>query len=313
MKILLTSSSFYTTPGYHHELLAQTGYQVDYKKGPLKEEELLPVIAEYDAVLCGDDEYTEKVLATGKAGKLKAVSKYGIGLDKIDLAAARQLEIPVKNCPGVNKVSVAEHVFALLLTFSRNIHKEHEATLRKQWPRTGGEEIMGKTMGIIGLGNIGKEVAKRAAAWGLQVIAYEKQADPDFITSHPVTLVDDMASLLRKSDIISLHLPLTQDTRNIITTELLDNVKENGVVIINTARGGLLSTHTIRQGLASGKIRGYLTDVLEEEPMSAHEELAGLEGVIITSHIGSKTRQNVERQGEMAIQNLVELLEKYSG
>lgn len=313
MKILLTSSSFYTTPGYHHDLLAQTGYQTDYKKGPLKEEELLPIIAEYDAVLCGDDEYTEKVLTTGKAGKLKAISKYGIGLDKIDLEAARKLDIPVKNCPGVNKVSVAEHVFALLLTFSRNIHKEHEATLRKQWPRTGGEEIMGKTMGIIGLGNIGKEVAKRAMAWGLKVIAYEKQADPDFTATHSVALADDVASLLCESDIISLHLPLTQETKNIITTELLENVKDSGVIIINTARGGLLSTDTVKLGLASGKIKGYLTDVLEEEPITANEGLAGLEGVIITSHIGSKTRQNVERQGEMAIRNLVALLSAYTG
>lgn len=311
MRILLTSSSFESTPGMHHQLLKDTGYEVEYKKGPLKESELLPVIDKYDAVLCGDDEYTEKVLRAGKAGKLKAISKYGIGLDKINLSAAKELGIPVKNCPGVNKVSVAEHVFALLLTYCRNIHTEHMATIRKEWPRQGGEEIFGKTLGIIGLGNIGKEVAKRALALGLNVIGYEKNPDFDFIADSGIKLTDDMAVLCERSDYISLHLPLTEETRNIIREEHLA-ARENGIIIINTARGGLISTPVIRNGLASGKIKGYLTDVLEEEPISATEELAGLSGVIITSHIGSKTRENVQRQGEMAVKNLVELMKNYS-
>ena len=121
MKVLVTTTSFQDTPGRHQQLLNEQNYTLDYLRGPVKEEELVPIIQNYDAVLCGDDEYTRKVLEKGKSGKLKYISKYGVGLDKIDLTAAKELNIPVKNCPGVNQISVAEHVLALLLSFENEI------------------------------------------------------------------------------------------------------------------------------------------------------------------------------------------------
>ena len=135
MKILLTTTSFQDTPGRHQELLYSQGFEIDKLRGPITEAELLPIIANYDAVICGDDEYTEAVIAKGVAGKLKYISKYGVGLDKIDLDAAKKYGIPVTNCPGVNQISVAEHVLALLFTFSRHIHLEYNVTQQGKWKR----------------------------------------------------------------------------------------------------------------------------------------------------------------------------------
>ncbi len=155
MKILLTSTSFHDTPGKHQELLKAQGFLIDTLRGPIFESDLIPIIKNYDAVICGDDEYTRKVLTLGKGGNLKYISKYGVGLDKIDLVAAKELGIPVSNCPGVNQVSVAEHVLALLLSFEKNIHTQYQTVQNGSWKRRTGNEIFGRTIGIIGLGAIG--------------------------------------------------------------------------------------------------------------------------------------------------------------
>lgn len=309
MKILLTSTSFKDTPGKHQELLMAQEYDIDFLRGPLSEDVLLPIIQQYDAVLCGDDEYTKKVLTLGKKGKLKYISKYGVGLDKIDLIAAEELNIPVTNCPGVNQVSVAEHVLALLLTFEKNIHLQYQTTKQGSWKRLTGNEIFGKTIGIIGLGAIGKELAKRANALGLNVLVYDLFRDIDFLKENNyITFVDDVEQLYVKSEIISLHVPLTAKTEHLINSEVIFNKLKLQPIIINTARGKLVETNAIIEGLQKSKIRAYLTDVLETEPISQNEKLMGLDNVIITPHVGSRTNQSVERQGLMAVNNLIGLI-----
>ncbi|GAL65304.1 D-3-phosphoglycerate dehydrogenase [Jejuia pallidilutea] len=160
MKVLLTTTSFQDTPGVHQDLLYSQGFKVDTLRGPILEEELLPIIQNYDAVICGDDEYTEAVIKKGVEGNLKFISKYGVGLDRIDLEAAKKYNVPVTNCPAVNQVSVSEHVLALLFTFERNIHLQYNSVQSGSWKRWIGHEIEGKTIGIIGLGAVGKELAK---------------------------------------------------------------------------------------------------------------------------------------------------------
>jgi D-3-phosphoglycerate dehydrogenase len=304
MKILLTSTSFQDTPGLHHDLLNKQSFEISRLRGPLKEEVLLDIIQDYDGIICGDDEITRKVIEKGLSGNLKVISKYGIGLDKIDLDAAKELNIPVTNCPGVNQVTVAEHVFALLLSFAKNIIPENQFIKDQKWVRLIGFELSGKTLGIIGTGNVGKEVVKRAAAFGMNVIAFDKYQDLQFAKKYEVTYCENINELIQKSDIISLNLSLLPETKHIINSTSLKYIK-NEIVIVNTARAGLVDENAIISGIESGKIKAYLTDVLEEEPMRLNHPFLNYNNIIITPHIGSRTYENVVNQGKMAVENLL--------
>lgn len=310
MKVLLTSTSFQDTPGKHQELLYSQGYTIDTLRGPIPESELLPIIAEYDAVICGDDDYTEAVIRKGVSGKLKYISKYGVGLDRIDLEAAEKYGIPVKNCPGVNQVSVSEHVLALLFTFEKNVHLQYNSTKEGSWKRWVGHEIQGKTIGIIGLGAVGKELAKKASALGMKVLAFDIFKDEQFLTAHPeVSFENDLDRIYSYADVISLHLPHTPESEKMINEEVIFNKIKKKPILINTSRGMLVDSHAVIKGLKEGKLRGYLADVLAQEPMVEDEVLRGVENIIITPHVGSRTFQSVERQGSMAVNNLIKLVE----
>lgn len=308
MKVLLTSTSFQDTPGRHQELLNNQGFEIDVLRGPLFENEVLEIIDQYDALLCGDDELTAAVLEKGKSGKLKYISKYGVGLDKIDLIKAKELGIPVSNCPGVNQVSVAEHVFALLLSFAKNIHLEYNVTKAGGWKRYVNREIFGKTIGIAGLGAIGKEVAKRGPAFGLKVIAFDPYVDKQFAIDNNIELMSSFAAMAEMSDIITLHIPHTVQTDKIINSNLVQNNLKKGVIIVNTARGKLVDMEAIELGLRNEIIGGYLTDVLDIEPMPENYPMKDWNNVLITPHIGSRTYESVERQGLFAVQNLLKMI-----
>lgn len=308
MRVLLTSTSFQDTPGKHQELLYKQGFEIDTLRGPIKEAPLLEIIANYDAVICGDDEYTERVIAKGVAGKLKYISKYGVGLDKIDLEAAKKYDIPVTNCPGVNFDSVAEHVLALLFTFEKNVHLQHNSTQQGSWKRWVGHEIMGKTIGIVGLGAIGKALAKKCNALGLKVMAFDIYRDEQFLGENRfVNFIASIDEIYQAADIISLHVPLTPKTEHLISHDVLFNSLKKTPIIVNTSRGKLVDSQAIIEGLKKEKIRGYLADVLDTEPMTENEPLKGVENVIITPHVGSRTFQSVQRQGVMAVENLLKL------
>ncbi len=309
MKILLTSTSFQDTPGEHQHLLNSQNFDVDYLRGPVTEDILLPIIHDYDAVICGDDEYTRSVLRKGKEGRLKYISKYGVGLDKIDLEAAKDFDIPVKNCPGVNQVSVAEHVLALLFTFEKNIHLQYQSTKEASWERMIGTEIFGKTIGIIGLGAIGKELAKRSVALGMKTLSFDLERNEEFLGNHPeVHFIENLDQLFKESDIISLHIPHTGKTEGIISRDVIFNKLNKAPILINTSRGKLVDSSAVIDGLNSKKLKAYLTDVLEVEPIEEREILRRIDNVIITPHVGSRTYQSVEKQGAMAINNLLEMI-----
>lgn len=310
MKILLTSTSFQDTPGSHHDLLLTRNYEISRVRGPINELKMLELIADYDAVLCGDDEYTRKVLEKGKNSKLKFVSKYGVGLDKIDLDAAKELGIPVTNCPGVNQVSVAEHVLALLFTFEKNIHLQYNTTQQGSWNRLIGNEVQGRTIGIIGLGAIGKVLATKASALGLKVLGFDLYKDESFLKANPsVTFVENTDDIFANSDIISLHVPHTKTTEKMINASVIEEKIKKTPILINTSRGMLIDTDDVIDALDSGKLRGYLTDVLSHEPMREDDKLKGVDNVIITPHVGSRTYQSVVRQGTMAVQNLFKMID----
>lgn len=308
-RVLITSTSFQDTPGDHHAFLESMEWEVDFLRGPLKESEIAQHIANYDGVICGDDEYTKNVIKIGVKGKLKVLSKYGVGLDKIDIIAANEFGLKVTNCPSVNFVSVAEHALSLLFTYAKNIHHQYNSVQRGRWYRMIGNEISGKTIGIIGLGSVGKEMAKKSLALGLKVIAYDIRTDQDFKNFFSeINYANDLDKIFFESDIISLHTPLNEKTKYLINDEVVQNKLRKKPIILNTARGALVDSKSIISGLNSKKIKAYLTDVLENEPIKKDDILLNNDNIIITPHIGSRTYENVSKQALFSIKNLAKHL-----
>lgn len=306
MRILLTTTSYQDCPGNHHALLESTGAEIVRERGPLPEAKMLELAGEFDAFLCGDDEITQAVIEKSLP-KLKVIAKYGIGVDKIDVKYATEKQIPVSFCPGVNHTTVAEHVFMLLLALNKNLMEQANTTAAGGWKRMTGHEIMGKTIGIIGLGRIGREVAIRANAFGMHCIGYDLYWPEDFAKEQKVKRMEGIAELLRESDIVSLHTNLTEETRDMICAESLQLMKP-GAILINCGRGELTNTTDIAAALESGQLGGYGADVLDQEPPPADHPLLGAKNCIITPHVGSRTFESVQRQAGMATQNLVNLL-----
>tara|TARA_B100001057_G_C22856011_1_gene952707 strand:- start:2040 stop:2975 length:936 start_codon:yes stop_codon:yes gene_type:complete len=307
LKILLTSTSFQDTPGSHHELLENTGYAITKLRGPLEEKVMLSVIDKFDAIICGDDEITKAVIEKGVNSRLKVISKYGSGLDKIDLDAAKAFNLPVSNCPAVNQTTVAEHVFALLLSYVKNIIPEHEYVQEARWKRLIGKDIGGKTLGVMGTGNVGKEVIKRGLAFGMNILAFDKFPNHEFSSQHGITYAASAEEIYQKSDIITLHIYLDNDSRNLINKKAISAMKK-GIIIVNTARAELVKKSDLLDEIESGKIGGYLTDVLEKEPIEEQHPYLNNPKIVITPHIGSRTYENVVKQGTMAVQNLINQL-----
>jgi D-3-phosphoglycerate dehydrogenase len=303
MKILLTTTSFQDTPGAHHQILEDAGFEIIRERGPLPEKRMLELVGEVDAFLCGDDEITSKVIDHGLP-QLKVVSKYGIGLDKIDVEYLTAKGIPLTFCPGVNHTTVAEHTFALMLALFRKLIKEANHVANGEWVRITGNEIMGKTLSIIGLGRIGKEVAIRANAFGMKVIGFDLFWDDDFAQNHKVVRAQSIDEALNAGDIVSLHVNLSDETRALINKDRISKMKD-GVVILNCARGEIIHTQDLIDALHSGEIGGYGTDVLDIEPPPSDHPMLRAPNTVITPHIGSRTFESVERQATMAAKNLV--------
>jgi len=303
MKILLTTTSFQDTPGPHHQILEDAGFEIIRERGPLPEKRMLDLVGDIDAFLCGDDEITSKVIDRALP-RLKVVSKYGIGLDKIDVEYLTGKGVPLTFCPGVNHTTVSEHTFALMLALFRKLVKEANHVAKGEWVRVTGNEIMGKTLSIIGLGRIGKEVAIRANAFGMKVIGYDLYWDEDFARGNQIIRAKSIDEALEQGDVVSLHVNLSDETRELINRERLSKMKD-GVVILNCARGEIIHTQDVIDALHAGKIGGYGTDVLDVEPPPPDHPMLNAPNTVITPHIGSRTFESVERQATMAARNLV--------
>jgi len=303
MKVLLTTTSFQDIPGAHHQLLADAGLELVTERGPLSESQMLELVGDFDAILCGDDEITGSVIDQALP-KLKVISKYGIGLDKIDTEYVSAQNIPLTFCPGVNHTTVAEHTFALMLALFRKIVEEANYVASGQWVRVTGNEIMGKAISIVGLGRIGKEVAVRAEAFGMKIFAFDLYWDEEFAKKYSIHRCDSITDCLASGDVVSLHVNLTDETRDLINQSSLHAMKK-GVIILNCARGELVNTADLLQSLDSGQVAGYGADVLDQEPPSPDHPLLKAPNTVITPHIGSRTYESVQRQATMAANNLI--------
>ena len=267
---------------------------------------MLELVGELDGLLCGDDAITAAVIDKALP-RLKVIAKYGIGIDKIDMNHATERGIPVTFCPGVNHTTVAEHTFALLLAVVRNLIEEVDITRRGDWTRITGTEIMGKTMAIAGLGRIGKEVALRARVFGMRVKAFDLYWDEEFAKTHEVVRCESLEEVLADADVISLHVNLTDETRNMLDAENISKLKD-GAIVLNCARGELVDSSAMLAALESGKLGGYGTDVLDQEPPPKDHPLLNAPNTVITPHIGSRTFESVQRQAGMAVRNLIHVM-----
>lgn len=303
MKVLLTTTSFQDIPGPHHEQLKEAGFELICDRGPLPESRMLELVGEIDAFICGDDEITKAVVDRALP-RLKVISKYGIGLDKIDVDYVTEKGIPLTFCPGVNHTTVAEHTFALLLALSRQLITEANHCASGEWVRLTGHEIMGKTISIIGLGRIGKEVAIRAKAFGMKAIGFDLYWDEEFAQKYEVKRCDNIEEALNNGDVISLHVNLTDETRDLINKERISKMRD-GVIILNCARGEIVNSNDLAEALQTDKVGGYGADVLDQEPPPADHPILKAKNTVITPHIGSRTYESVQRQAGMAAQNLI--------
>jgi D-3-phosphoglycerate dehydrogenase / 2-oxoglutarate reductase len=326
-RVLVSTSSFLDTPGAHVDKLNGTGYQLTSARGPLSEQELINLITEgekFDAFLCGEDEFSASVMQAAMP-RIKVISKYGVGLDKIDVNEAQKLGIKVTNTPGVNHTTVTELTFGLLLALARKIPEQNTLVHRGEWRRYTGTELAQKTLGIFGFGRVGKEVAKRAMAFGMNVLVY----NTSWSSAHSA-LVDDLSrmfsdnsisdfsptirrsqkddEILSRSHFISLHMNLSRDNMHFLNRRRI-LLCRRGVYIINVSRGGLVDQKAMADAVRSGYVAGYAADVVDPEPIRSDNPLLGLSNVILTPHIGSRTHESVVRQGIAAVNNVINVLD----
>ncbi|QNN22274.1 phosphoglycerate dehydrogenase [Planctomycetales bacterium ZRK34] len=309
MRILLTTTSYQDTPGAHHAALEASGFDVVRARGPLNEQQMLDLTAEsgpFDGTLNGDDHFTPKVI-DALLPQCKVIAKYGIGLDSIDVPYATSKKIPVLFTPGVNHTTVAEHAIGLMIALAKHFWPHMRAVKEGSWKRITGNELMGKTLGVLGMGRIGKEVLTRGIAFGMKPVAFDEYWDEDFAKQHGVEKAASAEDVLKVADVVSLHMPMTDKTAKFINADRLATMKD-GSIIINTARGGLVDEPAVADACRSGKLKGYGGDVLETEPMKSPHIFQELDNIIITPHVGSRTFESVERQAMRATQNIVNFL-----
>lgn len=318
-KILITPKSFSQAGDAAYKPLREAGFEVvENKTGKtLDEAQLMEQCADIDGIIVGIDPLTEAVLKSAK--KLKAISKYGAGLDNIDLKAAADLGIKVERAAGTNAVSVAELAIGLFFSLARSIPAVSVITKSGKWDRVKGVELTGKTVGIVGFGNIGREVARMASGLGMKVLTYDPllEADAHSRESSPLkelkecirkysVKTDGLDQVIKEADFLTLHLPLTGETKHMINRDTLASMKKTAY-LVNTARGELVDEDALYDALKNGVIAGAAEDVFSTEPPEGHKLLT-LDNFLLTSHIGGFTVEAVEKMAVRSAINLVNML-----
>jgi D-3-phosphoglycerate dehydrogenase len=305
-RVLVTATSYgKNDPRLKTELEATVGEVIYNPTGkPLSSAEVASLLPGVDGYIAGLDEIDRPALE--KADRLKVIARYGVGVDRVDLEAAREKGILVTNTPGANSSSVAELALALMLALARQLPAAAAATKAGRWPRLAGIAIEGKTVGIIGLGAIGQLLARRLGGFDCRILAYEPQPDMVFVYANQVELVS-MEELLGQSDFISLHLPLLPATRCLVNQEFLEQMKP-GACLINTSRGEVIDEEALFMALQSGYLRGAGLDAFIIEPPDPANPLLGLPHVIATPHLGAQTDAATSNMGWLALQDCLSVL-----
>jgi D-3-phosphoglycerate dehydrogenase len=292
------------------EVLGQDGQIEVVTKTGLKEAELIAIADQFDGIVVrSQTKINQAVMAA--ASRLKVVGRAGVGVDNVDVEAATARGIVVMNTPGGNTISTAEHTFSLLLSLARSIPQAHASIKAGQWDRKTfqGVELCNKTLGIIGMGRIGSEVARRAIAFGLRVIVYDPYLALSRAKSLQVELADQLTPVLEQADFITVHMPLTPETQGILNAKTMAQCKK-GVRLINCARGGLINEADLLAALKSGQVAGAALDVYEQEPPPKDFPFRDLPNVVLTPHLGASTAEAQESVGIEVAEQIYDYLVK---
>ena len=307
MKILVTPTSLQADSGSPalEELRAFSDDLVfNPSKKPMGEDELIEALQGCEGYVAGLDFITAKVFEN--CPDLKVISRYGVGYDRVDIEAAKKHGVIVTNTPGVNAEAVGELAFGLLLAVARKIPKLDQDTRAGGWMRSTGFECYGKKICILGLGAIGKVVARCAQGFGMSVSAYDPYINEAYCEENGIAVVG-FEEGIKEADVISLHLPLMDSTRHILDKKAIDSMKQ-GAVIINASRGGLIDEEAAYEALKSGRLGGLGLDAFEEEPPK-DSPLFEFDNVVVTPHTGAHTKEATINMASMSVRNLIEVFQ----
>lgn len=307
--VMITPTSMQHRPSPFADLLERAGFEVRYPTNPelvmglTGGEETIRQLKGIDAIIAGGEYFTPAVL--DGLPELRVIARAGVGFDRVDVAAATRRGIPVTVTPTANHEAVAEHAITLLLATVRSIVSTSRQIAAGQWPRRTLGTVRGKTLGIVGLGRIGRSTAVRAIPLGMKVVAHEIFPDQEFVRAHGIELVS-FEQLLERSDFITLHCPLTDQTRHFFGKEAFDRMKP-GSILINTARGPLVKETELLEALRSGRLRAAGLDVMEQEPPDPDNPLLRMANVLVTSHQAGGDEASVIAMGMEAAECVIAL------
>ena len=301
MKVLISSRSFGKINSGAIELLEKQGLTpiLNPYGRKLNEQEILDLLKDSVGIIAGTEQITEKIISQNN--QLKVISRYGIGMDNIDLKAAQQKDVLVYNTPDTPSIAVAELTLTLILNLLKKIGKSDRDIRSDKWKPEIGNLLSEKTVGIIGLGRIGKKLVQLLSPFNTKILIYDINLDEKFLKKYNLELVN-LSKLISQSDIITLHIPLTKQTKHIIGKSELNSMKPNAI-LINAARGGLIDERSLYAALKEKKISGAAIDVLENEPSPGN--LKELDNIIITPHIGTFTEETRKHMEIEAAENLI--------
>jgi len=301
-KILVATRSFGSTSYRPLDILEATGCELVRADMsiPMTEDRLVELLDGVQGAIIGVVPMTERVIKNSPS--LKVVSMHGVGVDHIDLQAAANAGVVIANCLGSNDQAVADLAFGLMISVAREIPKIDRSIRQGDWGRHKGSELWNKTLGLIGLGYIGRGVAKRALGFDMKVLVYDPYITQEESEAVGATLVP-FETVIAESDFLSLHAPMNDETNRMIGSQQLEAMKESAY-LINTARGSLVDEAALFKALTDGQIAGAALDVYTNEPPK-DGPLLGLDNIVLTAHIGSHTVEAIERMGVMAAENVL--------
>ncbi len=292
-------------PGPYRQILIDAGFETIDPVGDfsLTSAQLRPHLAEIDAMLAGGERMTRELFAL--APRLRAIARTGVGYDLIDVAAATDHKVAVTITPGTNQESVAEQTLALLLALARRIVPNDRVIHSGGWDRALVTPVRGMTLGLIGMGRIGRAVALRALAFRMRVVAFDTSLHAEFDERHGIDRLP-LDELLATSDVVSLHLPLTEATRGMVDHRFLAKMRP-GSYLVNTSRGGLIVETDLRDALVSGHLAGAGLDVMNQEPPEKGNPLLGLPNVVLSPHIAGTDTLSMRQMAELAATTIIDL------
>ncbi|MDD9267137.1 phosphoglycerate dehydrogenase [Paenibacillus sp. GCM10023248] len=304
-KVLVTATNYSVLCAEAKQMLEEAGCEIiENQVGrPHTFEELVPLVGDIDGVVAGVDTWDEAVFKL--APKLKGIARFGVGVDNIDLAQAKAYGVKVTNVPAGNANAVAELAVGFILSAMRNISALQQSARRGYWDRRVGEEMAGKTIGLLGFGNIAQMVAKKLQGFDVKLIAFDKFPNAPKAAELQVEMVSS-DDVLSRSDVVSMHLPSLKETYHMMNDEAFAKMKP-GAIFVNTARGALVDEKALYRALKENKIAGAAIDVYEQEPVSADNPLFELDNLIATPHTAAETVETYRRVSLVTAKALIDI------